>query len=226
MAVASVMLLTAMGCGSDHNPGGVTFVGTVTSVTPQQAMLEQPSRRWLAKIESLLLPNAVAQSSCPARHVLACAGNGVSPEACERVDIVDCGFSVSVPATLTAFAGGAFGFVDDANDNGEHDSGETVAFLFEALGRLCEGTVVKLDDVQIDFTPGTARATAGSVRKDPDTCANATPGPTATSTPGPSPTPYSVAAPLNPPSSTMLAMLYGAGAVGLLLPVRRRRRQE
>ena len=85
---------------------------------------------------------------------------------------------------------------------------------------------MKLDDVQIDFTPGTAHATAGSVRKDPDTCTNATPGPTATSTPGPSPTPYSVAAPLHPPPSTMLAMLYGAGAVGLLLPVRRRRRRK
>ena len=122
--------------------------------------------------------------------------------------------------------GGAFGFVDDANDNGERDPGETIAFLFAALGRLCEGTVVKLDDVQIDFTPGTAHATAGSVRKDPDTCTNATPGPTARSTPGPSPTPYSVAAPLHPPPSTMLAMLYGAGAVGLLLPVRRRRRRK
>jgi hypothetical protein len=228
IAAASVMLLTAMGCGSDHKQGGVTFVGTVTSVTPQQAMREVPARRWLAKVESLILPSAVAQSSCPAKHVLACASNGVSPEACERVDIVDCGFSVSVPATLTAFAGGAFGFVDDANDNAEQDSGETIAFLFEDLGRLCEGTVVKLDDVSIDFTPGSAHATAGSVRKDPDTCPNVTPGPSATSTPGPSPTPtpYSVAAPLNPPPSTMLAMLYGAGAVGLLLPVRRRRRRE
>ena len=227
IVVGIAVLLAMAGCGGgDNKPSGVTFVGTVTSVTPQQAMLERPSRRWLAKIESLLLPNAVAQSSCPAKHVLACASNGVAPEACERVDIVDCGFSVSVPATLTDFAGGAFGFVDDANDNGERDSGETIAFLFAALGRLCEGTVVKLDDVQIDFTPGTAHATAGSVRKDPDTCTNATPGPTATSTPGPSPTPYSVAAPLHPPPSTMLAMLYGAGAVGLLLPVRRRRRRK
>jgi hypothetical protein len=223
MAIGSVVLLAMASCGGDDNKArGVTFVGTVTSVTPQQAMLQVPSRRWLAKIESLLLPNAVAQSSCPAKHVLACAANGATAEACERVDIVDCGFSVSVPALPDAFARGAFGFIDDANDNGEHDSGETIAFLFEALGRLCEGTVVKLDDVQIDFTPGMAHATAGSVRKDPDTCT----GPVPTSTPAPTPTPYSIAAPLNGPPSTMLAMLYGAGALGLLLPVRRRRRRE
>ena len=229
VVVVVAVLLAMAGCGGDDNkPRGVTFEGTVTSVTPQQAMLDTPSHRWLARIESLLLPNAVAQPSCPARHVLACASNGLTAEACERVDIVDCGFLVSVPALPDAFAGGAFGFIDDQDDDGVHDPGETIAFLFEALGPLCEGTVVKLDDVSIDFTPGSAHATAGSVRKDPDTCPNVTPGPSTTSTPGPSPTPtpYSVAAPLNPPPSTMLAMLYGAGAVGLLLPVRRRRRRE
>lgn len=228
LAMAGVVLLAALGCGGSSNPGGVTFVGTVTSVTPQQAMREVPARRWLAKVQSLVLPSAVAQSSCPAKHVLACASNGSAPEACDRVEIVDCQFSVSVPATATDFAGGAFGFVDDANDNGAHDPGETVAFLFAALGRLCEGTVVHLEDVHIDFTPGAAKATAGTVSKDPDTCPNTTPSPTTTSTPGPSPTPtaYSVASPLQSPPSSMLAMLYGAGAVGLLLPMRRRRRRK
>jgi len=228
LAMACAMLLAAFGCGSDHHAGGVTFEGTVTYVTPAQAMRQAPVKRWLAKVESMLLPNAIAQSSCPAKHVLACASNGTNPEACERVDVVDCGFSVSVPATTNDFAGGAFGFVDDANDNGAHDSGETVAFLFADLGRLCDGTLVKLDDVAIDFTQGTAHATAGSVRKDPDTCTNATPSPSTTSTPGPSltPTTYSVASPLQSPPSSMLAMLYGAGAVGLLLPMRRRRRRK
>ena len=44
--------------------------------------------------------------------------------------------------------------------------------------------------------------------------------------PTPTPTPYSVAGPLNGPPSTMLAMLYGAGAAGLLLPARRRKRRK
>jgi hypothetical protein len=230
VAVALAILFAAVSCGGDNHHGGITFEGTVTSVTPQQSMRTAPARRWFAKLGATLLPSAVAQGTCPAKHVLACASNGTDPENCERVNVVDCGFSVSVPATTTDFVGGAFGFVDDTNDNGRHDTGETIAFLFEDLGRLCDGTVVKLDDVQIDFTPGTAHATAGSVRKDPDTCANQTPGPTSsvtpvsTMTPGATPTPYGLAAPLHSPPSTMLAMLYGAGAVGCLLPIRRRRR--
>jgi len=220
--VALAALLAAIGCGGDDHHGGVTFVGTVTSVTPQQAMHAAPARRWIARLGSAIVPSAVAQGTCPAKHVLACASNGKDPEACERVDVVDCGFSVSVPSTAANFVGGAFGFVDDANDNGQHDPSETVAFLFANLGLLCEGTVVKLDDVQIDFTPGTAHATAGSVRKDPDTC-NGTPGPTPSVTPVRTPTPYAMASPLQTPPSTMLAMLFGAGAMGLLLPARRRR---
>jgi hypothetical protein len=216
--MASAMLLAVVSCGGDHHQHGVTFTGTVTSVSPQQAMLQTPSRRWLAKVDSFLLPSAVAQSSCPARHVLACANNGSDPESCERVDSGDCGFSVSVPADSDGFVGGTVAFVDDQDDDGEHDSGEPVAFLLASLGRLCDGTVVKLDGVAINFTLGTA--TAASVNKDPDTCANVTP------TPIPTPTPYSVAAPLNGPPSTMLAMLYGAGAAGLLLPARRRKRRK
>ena len=224
--VVLAALLAAIGCGSDDHHGGVTFVGTVTSVTPQQA--KAPSQRWLARLGSAIVPSAVAQGTCPSKHVLACASNGKDAEACERVDVVDCGFSVSVPSTAQ-FTGVAFGFVDDTNDNGQHDASETVAFLLENLGLLCEGTVVKLDDVQIDFTPGSAHATAGSVRKDPDTCGTQTPTPSGTNTPRPTgtvtPTPYAVAAPLNTPPTSMLAMLYGAGAVGLLLPIRRRRRR-
>ena len=217
VAVVLVMLLAAIGCGDDdHHRRGVTFEGNVASVSPQQAMLQAPSRRWLAKVESLLLPNAVAQSSCPARHVLACASNGSDPEECERVDSDDCGFSVSVPADSDGFVGGTLAFVDDEDDDGEHDSGEPIAFLLALFGRLCEGTVVKLDDVAINFTLGSA--TAASIDKDPDTCESVTPIPT--------PTPYSIGAPLNGPPSTMLAMLYGAGAVGLLLPARWRRRRR
>ena len=212
--MASAMLLAVVSCGGDHHQHGVTFTGTVTSVSPQQAMLQTPSRRWLAKVDSFLLSSAVAQSSCPARHVLACANNGSDPESCERVDSGDCGFSVSVPADSDGFVGGTVAFVDDQDDDGEHDSGEPVAFLLASLGRLCDGTVVKLDGVAINFTLGSA--TAASVNKDPDTCANVTP----------TPTPYGIAAPLNGPPSTMLAMLYGAGAVGLLLPVRWRRRRR
>lgn len=208
------------GCGSSGGPFA-TFQGNVSSVSPPQSMREAPLHRWLAEVDSLVLPKALAQSTCPAKHVIACATNGRDNAVCVRVDS-ECGFSVSLDVLGGDFSKGSFGFVDDVNSNRAADSGERVAFLFTSLGRVCNGTVVTLKNVAIDFNNGSA--TAGSVVKDPDTCPPTTPTPTRTPSVGPTRTPtYYAAASLNQPPSKMLAFLSALGVVGLLLPPRRRR---
>ena len=60
IVVGIAVLLAMAGCGGgDNKPSGVTFVGTVTSVTPQQAMLERPSRRWLASSDAFSSEDAI-----------------------------------------------------------------------------------------------------------------------------------------------------------------------
>ena len=210
------IVLMAVACGSDGGDNGVTFSGTVTSVTPQQTAAAQSGpRRWLADVRALAVADAVAQSSCPALHVLACASNGSDPQVCERVNASSCNFSVTVPADAAGFISGQLTFVDDQNGDRRPTTGEPVAALIAVFGRLCEGTVVKLDGVSMNFTAATA--VASSIRKDPDTCTNATPTPVQT--------PYGLAAPLNASPSTPMAMLFGSGVVALLIPIRRRRRR-
>jgi hypothetical protein len=285
LAVVLALAVVWQGCGGDdHNGrgGSVTIKGNVSSVTPAQAKAESRSRL-LAAAESIFASEAVAQSSCPARRILACVSNGGGqPLLCEPVDSDSCLFSVSFDV-LNDFAGGVFGFLDDTNDNGVLDPGEAGTILTNLLAPICPGSVVTLNDVAIDFT--TQTATAASVEKNPDTCtatatptrsgtATATPTrtrtplptvtgtpptptptrtrtptpnatataiagmtataiatqtgtpantPTGTTTPTGTNTPYGYGASLNQPPSTMLAFLFGAGALGLILPQRRRR---
>jgi len=255
LAVVLALAVVWQGCGGDdHNgSGSVTIMGNVSSVTGAQTKAESRSRL-LAAAESIFASEAVAQSSCPARRILACVSNGGGqPLLCEPVSSDSCLFSVSFDV-LNDFAGGVFGFLDDTNDNGVLDPGEAGTILSNPLAPICPGSVVTLNDVAIDFT--TQTATAASVEKNPDTCtatatptrsgsATATPTrtrtplPTVTGTP-PTPTPtrtrtptqtgtpastptYSYGASINQPPSTMLAFLFGAGALGLILPQRRRR---
>jgi hypothetical protein len=228
IAAAIVVALASaqawQGCGNGKHPSSdVTFAGNVANVIPPQAMRDEPSRRWLAALDSLVFPEAVAQSTCPVRHVLACASNGGDSVVCQRVNTTDCRFSVSVALPASDFSG-AFGFVDDANDNGKLDQGETIAFLFTPLGSVCRGMTVTLNDVTIDFANGFSTAT--SVEKDPDTCPTVTPGPSPTPPPGTTPTTtptYSAGASLNRPPPLMLAALYGVGGIALLLARRRRK---
>jgi hypothetical protein len=243
LALAVAASATWIGCGDDHG-NEVTFVGNVISVTPAQAMRVAPSHRWLARVRSFVVPDALAQSSCPAKHVLACASNGRQRPVCARVHAADCRFSVAVDALPEEFANGFLAFEDDANGNGRGDAGrERIAFLLSPpLGNVCNGQVVTLHDVSIDFTTGAA--SAASVEKDPTTCPPPTPGtPVATRTPTRTPTPagtptrtptparptrtptYNAGAGLAGPPSTMLALLSAIGAVGLLLPSRRRSRE-
>ena len=229
LAAASATLLLAalvgvlgQGCGGDdHHGGSAEFTGNVSAVAPAQASVPLRHRPLLAALGWWLPSAAIAQSSCPALHVLACASNGNDTQ-CHRVDSDSCAFDVSIDTLDSSFASGMVFFVDDANGNGSQDDGEATATLTNELGSVCNGSVVTLSGVVIDFLGSTA--TAVSVVKNPDTCPATTPTPVTTVTPTKTATPYSAAASLNQPPSTLLAFLFGSGAVGLVLPRRRSQR--
>lgn len=254
VAVIAIVITSLgwLGCGGDGGGSGATFKGNVAAVSPAQARLAAPSQTWLARTRFLLLPEAVAQSSCPAAHVLICVDNGART-ICRPVGSGDCDFSLSINAK-DDFASGQISFVNDANDDGNRDAGETRAFLVNPVGRVCNGSVITINDVAIDFSSPVA--IAASIEKDPDTCPEATPARTRTSTPTATtrtptmvggtptrtptpvggaptatrtrtrtPTPYGYGASLNQPPSSMFAFLSGVGVLGLLLPFRRRPRR-
>jgi hypothetical protein len=182
------------GCGGDdhHGSNTATIKGNISSVNPPEARLDGASHRWLARLDSLLVGEAIAQASCPALHVQICASNGSDPIICQPVDPTDCSFTLEID-TRGDFSSGTVSFFDDANQNGAFDQGELFAILTNQLVPLCNGTVVTLNDVSANFAALTA--TAASVVKDPDTCAGtptATPRATATnaatSTPSSTPT--------------------------------------
>jgi hypothetical protein len=267
LCLAIALGLAWQGCGgSDHNgPSSATFNGNVSAVNGQTKV--ERSRHWLASVKALLPADAVAQTSCPT-NLIFCVNNGADPTICRSVGGSDCSFDVSIDAN-DDFSRGVLVFVNDANGNGEGDTGEQFAFIDNDYKPVCDGTVVTLSDVTVDFV--THHATALSVDKDPNTCPTpsasptrsvtptvtgtrtatptatrtgtpptatptrtrtgtpptATPTGTLTATPTgtltatPTETPYGYGASLNRPPSTMLAFLFGAGAVGLLVPRRR-----
>jgi len=204
ITLVTVLAMVAIwqGCGgSDHGSSDATITGNVTSVSPAQAMLESRSRMF-ALSDWMFASRAIAQSSCPARHVLACVGSGPGqPVECEKIDTDSCRFAVSF-TVVNEFEQGTVAFVDDANDNGQPDSGERLAFLSNPLGSICPGTVVVLNDLVVDFTAQIA--TAASVDKAPDTCsATATPNATRSVTGTPSSTPtHAPTATGTPPTAT------------------------
>jgi len=223
MVLGLAVSVAWQGCGGDDGGPSARFTGDVSGVSPTQASVRTPSSSILAAVDWMLPSRAHAQSTCPALHLLACASNGRDDAVCRRVDSESCNFDVSIDVLENLFAGGSFFFVDDANGNGREDSGEATATLTNPLGQVCNGSVVAMSDVAIDFLGGSA--TAAAVVKDPNTCPDTTPGPIATSTPSVLPTqsPYGYGASLHQPPSTMLAFLFGAGALGLILPRRPRR---
>jgi hypothetical protein len=222
ITLASFVAVFGLGCGGDDHGPSARFVGDVRAVIPTQTSLRTSARPALAAVDWMLPSDAIAQSTCPALHVLACVSNGRDEARCRSVDADSCELDVSIDVLDNFFSDGTVFFVDDANGNGREDAGESTAMLTNPLGAVCNGSVVTLTGVAIDFVGGSA--TAISAIKDPDTCASITPGP---GTPGfrtPTPSPYSYGASLNQPPTTMLAFLFGAGAVGLILPRRRARR--
>ena len=92
-------------------------------------------------------------------------------------------------------------FVQDANGSGGVDAGERQAFLVSPLPRrLCNGDVIEIPDVDIDFQTATATA-GGAITKQIDACPQPTGIPTRTpsrtSTPG-TPSPTSTGTPATP----------------------------
>ncbi len=194
------------GCGGDGGTIAVTFQGDVASVTGASAKAPARSR-FFASVGRLLDPQAIAQGTCPAKRVLICAATGtaettptptstVTPTAtttpvstptatrtvgavpvhCERVNSDTCGFSLQITLAEDGDEVVLF-FVDDADGNGSFGSSEKIAELQNPLGRVCNGDLYTLEDVDVNFTSGNATATF--VNQEIDACAP-TPGPTST----------------------------------------------
>jgi hypothetical protein len=243
------------GCGGSDHGSSATFSGNVSSVSPTQTAGVASPRGLLAAARLSLSSTAHAQSTCPSSHLIVCATSGGNQAiVCAPVDPNTCQFDLSLDV-LDQFANGHLGFFNDANGNLKPDSGEAFGLLTNDIRPVCNGTVVTLSDVAIDFT--TFSATAASFNKNPDACpakstptgTPPTPTPTApnvppgnsTSTPTPSSTPtrtataggtptstptptgYGYGLALNDPPSRMLAVLFGVGAFGLIVPRRRSR---
>jgi hypothetical protein len=113
----------------------------------------------------------------------------------------DCTFSTRIVLSDDGQSAFLF-FLQDANGNGRVDAGEREAFLVSPLPRrLCNGDVLEIPDVDVDFLTGTATA-GGSITKQIDACPAPTSVPTRTpsrtSTPG-TPTPTTTG---TPPTAT------------------------
>jgi len=134
---------------------------------------------------------------------------------CSPVRSSDCTFSTRIVLSEDDQSVFLF-FVRDTNGNGGVDAGERQAFLVSPLPRrLCNGDVIEIPDVDIDFVTATATA-GGFITKQIDACpeptgiASATPSrtttpgapsPTATGTP-PTPTPSETPTPTPTSTST------------------------
>jgi hypothetical protein len=123
---------------------------------------------------------------------------------CSPVRSSDCGFSTRI---VLAEDGESvvFFFVQDANGNGDADAGEREAFLVSPLpDRLCNGDVLEIPDVDVNFLTSTATA-GGFITKQIDACPAPTGIPTRTpsrtATPG-TPTPTTTG---TPPTATPTA---------------------
>ena len=84
IALLLVACLSWSGCGDDDDdddngadPNAVTIQGNVSSVNPVQVL--RAEKRWLARLDSLVVSEAIAQGTCPATHTLICATNGRDP---------------------------------------------------------------------------------------------------------------------------------------------------
>jgi len=225
------------GCGDDEKQ--TTFAGNVSSVSGASAALRRPERSTFAFHLPQIPAQAFAQGTCAvpgSADLLFCVKTS-NFEVCEPVNQGDCKFTLitgleqdRLPAVLR--------FVDDTNQSGAPDSGEGSSTVTQSL-LYCNGDVVSIANAAVNFTTGVTTAT---VTKTVDRCTNAvatqTPRPAGTGTPTRTPTrtgtpatptptgtggPYASAAPLNQPPTNMLAFLFSAGAVGLIVPRRRRR---
>ena len=222
-----------MGCGGDEET--TIFSGNVVNVTPSSAAaLPKPAEKRFALSWPDIPAKAYAQGTCGATGRLLFCIQTSTYGACTQVG-PDCDFELEVgiererDAVLLAFA-------SDTNENGVGgDNGEPLSTIPQNF-RYCNGDRVRIANAAVNFTTG---QTAATVTKTVDKCTgtSSTPSgtvtpsgsttPSGTITPGGQPTltgtPYVAAAPLNTPPSSMLAFLFSAGAVGVLIPRRRRK---
>lgn len=200
----AVAVLYWQGCGSSGGEDVVTFRGNVESVVAA-AFAPSSSHTYLARLGGWLFPSAVAQSSCSTEveDVLACAGTGSEDEEggqvrCNRVRTSDCGFQVEIRLAAEGDPVTLF-FVQDENGDGAIDEGEPTASIDDPpTFPVCNGDVIALDDVEIDFEAGSYSAD-GIVKE--EGC-SATPTPTSTSGPSPTPTTESSPTPTTEPTPT------------------------
>jgi hypothetical protein len=239
------------GCGDDEKQ--TRFSGNVSSVQPTTVAARSAGDAGFAFHLPQIPARAFAQGTCVApgagAALLFCVKTSTF-EVCEPVNQTDCTFTLitglendRLPLLLR--------FIDDTNDNGDPDSGEAASTVAQSL-LYCNGDQVSITDAVVNFTTGATTATVSKTVDRCTTAPTATPSgsrtPTRTGTPG-TPTPtrtgtpatptptrtgtpatptptgtiYVAAAPLNAPPTTLLAFLFSAGAVGLLLIPRRRR---
>jgi hypothetical protein len=174
-----------VGCGDDRPDLLASFQGNVRNVAGEVSARTAPSG-WWAFWASLEPPNAVAQS-CEAQSVLACAetfaDGSAAGERCTEVNSASCEFNTEIHV-IDDDAG--VSFVDDTDGDGGRDLDEPVAHLTNDLGSVCNGTVIVLHDVDINFAAETA--VARRVDKPVDACPSGTPQGTRTEGAGGTPT--------------------------------------
>ena len=225
------------GCGGDEET--TTFSGNVSSVSPALAEVTKPKETRFAFHWPKLQSEAFAQGSCGSNGRLLFCIQTSTYGVCEPVD-AGCDFEIEAGIERERDAV-VMTFVNDSNGNHTADGGEAFSTVAQSL-RYCNGDKVRIANAQVNFTSGFTTATVTKTR---DKCTGVNPtqpagtatavktstpgGPSATNTPAGTGTPvgtptpiYVSAAPLNTPPSTALAFLFSAGALGLLVPRRRR----
>src|ERR1051326_5154587 len=190
-------------CG-DNGSLPVDFEGNVASVEPPAsaavdrstgsafARRDIPRSRWLgvstADAQSAPCTTAVQQQLADVLACVSTSNSGKLTLVCRHVNARRRPFSVEIGFDQDGQQA-AVAFVDDANRNGAADAGESGAVLTSPLpSRMCNGDVIEIPDVDVDFANGTATA-GGAITKQVDAC----PAPTgaATSTPTGTRTPVS-----------------------------------
>ena len=119
---------------------------------------------------------------------------------CSHVDASGCKFSTRIELAEDGEPAAVF-FVEDSNGDGKPNAAELESFLVSPLpARLCNGDVIEIPDVDVNFLNGTATA-GGTITKALDACpaptGTATRTPSRTTTPG-TPTPTRTGTPATP----------------------------
>ena len=192
-AGAAVLFTLALGC-ADKPPDSVRVEGNVVAVTSAPPSASRVAPRDFAAIgtwlESLWVAPAIAQSCGAAvQGVLAClATQGAGPTfggTCARVRS-NCLFEVDIVLAAPGDSLFLF-FCADSDGNGSCEPTEISApyLNFDRVGNFCNGDVLRVTDVSIDFASQICSGSPASVVADGCAPPDPTEGaPTATARPG------------------------------------------